>query len=307
MEWQDGVPLTARDVAFTYNLDPRRPGSPAYIQYLIGRDRRSQAPDDVTVVITTRAPQGRHAGASPSPSCRSTSGARSTPTSLTRVLQPAVRRVGAVPGDRARAQGSEVTLEPNPAYPQALGGPPAIDDGSRLRSSRRTPHALLEDYTRRQASTPSTDFPATMRAGLRRGARRRPRWPRRPSGSTSSASTAGGARGARGTRCSATRPIRRAVHWAIDEREDRRRPPWPAWPSPARSVISPAQSEWHWEVPDAAQLLATTPSAPNRSSRTPATATATRDGVREDAAGHKLSFRLGAAHRVPGGPGRRRG
>ena len=35
MKWQDGVPLTASDVAFTYNLilDTQQP---AYIQYLTG-------------------------------------------------------------------------------------------------------------------------------------------------------------------------------------------------------------------------------------------------------------------------------
>ena len=61
MKWQDGVPLTARDVAFTYDLilETRQP---AYIQYLTGVTDVT-ATDDATLVITTRRPELRDAGA----------------------------------------------------------------------------------------------------------------------------------------------------------------------------------------------------------------------------------------------------
>ena len=61
MKWQDGVPLTARDIAFTYNLILDTQDA-AYAQYLTGVTSVT-APDDATVVITTRRPKRRHAGA----------------------------------------------------------------------------------------------------------------------------------------------------------------------------------------------------------------------------------------------------
>ena len=54
MKWQDGVPLTARDVAFTYDLILQT-RQPAYIQYLTGVTDVT-ATDDATLVITTRRP-----------------------------------------------------------------------------------------------------------------------------------------------------------------------------------------------------------------------------------------------------------
>ena len=54
MQWQDGLPLTARDIAFTYNLilETR---DVAYAQYLSGVTSVT-APDDATLVIETRRP-----------------------------------------------------------------------------------------------------------------------------------------------------------------------------------------------------------------------------------------------------------
>ena len=54
MKWHDGEPLTAHDVAFTYNLilDTQHW---AFIQYLTGVTSVT-APDDATVVITTSEP-----------------------------------------------------------------------------------------------------------------------------------------------------------------------------------------------------------------------------------------------------------
>ena len=54
MKWQDGVPLTAADIAFTYNLILETQDA-AYAQYLSGVTSVT-APDHKTLVIQTRKP-----------------------------------------------------------------------------------------------------------------------------------------------------------------------------------------------------------------------------------------------------------
>jgi len=54
VKWSDGVPLTARDVAFTYNLILRQKLS-MYLSYFAGVTK-VEAPDDSTVVITSAKP-----------------------------------------------------------------------------------------------------------------------------------------------------------------------------------------------------------------------------------------------------------
>lgn len=53
-KWSDGVPLTARDVAYTYNRILRQKLS-MYLSYFTGVTK-VEAPDDATVVITSAAP-----------------------------------------------------------------------------------------------------------------------------------------------------------------------------------------------------------------------------------------------------------
>ena len=99
MKWHDGRPLTAHDVAFTYNLilDTQHW---SYIQYLTGVTSVT-APDDVTVVITTSTP---NAGmlALYIPILPQHVWEKVDPDNLDAYEQHAVRRLRAVPGDRAR-------------------------------------------------------------------------------------------------------------------------------------------------------------------------------------------------------------
>ena len=94
--------------------------------------------------------------------------------------------------------------------------------------------------------------------------------------------------------------IRRAVHWAIDKRQIAATA-MAGLAEPATSLLSPAQAEWRWDVPADAQYRYD----PQRAKQILDDAGYTdrdADGVREDAAGHELSFRLVASRRVPGGP-----
>ena len=54
VKWSDGVPLTARDVAYTYNRILRQELS-MYLSYFTGVTK-VEAPDDATVVITSAQP-----------------------------------------------------------------------------------------------------------------------------------------------------------------------------------------------------------------------------------------------------------
>ena len=57
MKWSDGEPLTAADIAYTYNriLDGG-PEAATWSSYLTKASRRSTAPDDTTVVLTLKKP-----------------------------------------------------------------------------------------------------------------------------------------------------------------------------------------------------------------------------------------------------------
>ena len=158
---------------------------------------------------------------------------------------------------------------PIPAYPQALGGPPDLTRLTFLVG--RDPESLLEDYRAGELDA-VVDFPATMQ----------PAYAAVP-GTTTVASPAVGfhelgfncweSARSKGDPLLRDASIRRAVHWAIDK-DKIVATAMAGLAEPGTSLLSPAQGDWHWEVPkDAAYRY--DPRAPSRSSRTPGTPTAT--------------------------------
>jgi peptide/nickel transport system substrate-binding protein len=289
MEWQDGVPLTARDVVFTYDL-VLQTRQPAYIQYLSGV-KDVQAPDDVTVVITTRRPKADMLAAA-IPILPEHIWSKVDPDRLAEYSN--LPFVGSGPFRVTGLQrGSEVTLEPNPAYPQALGGPPAI---TRLTFQvGRDAQALLEDYRAGELDA-VTDFPATMQPAYAE-----------VSGSSTVASPAVGfhelgfncwqSARSKGDPLLRDASIRRAVHWAIDQ-EKIVATAMAGLAVPGGSVVSPAQGEWYWEVPKDARYTYD-PRRAKQILEDAGYADRDADGIREDAAGRKLSFRLAALTEYP--------
>ena len=91
--------------------------------------------------------------------------------------------------------------------------------------------------------------------------------------------------------------IRRAVHWAIDERQIAATA-MAGLAEPATSLLSPAQADWRWEVPEAAQYRYD-PQRAKQILEDAGYADRDGDGVREDAAGDELSFRLVAFDEYP--------
>ena len=289
MKWQDGVPLTAGDVAFTYNLilDTRQP---AYIQYLTGVASVA-APDDATLVITTRKPStGMLALAIPI-----------LPEHIWAKVDPdRLGEFGNLPfvGSGpfrvvSLGQGRRVRLAAGPDYPAALGGAPSLDSVTFVAGDDA---GTLADLYRSGELDAVADFPATyeqLYAGM-------------PGTSTVASPAIGfhelgfncwqSAR-SKGNRLLRDPSIRRAVHWAIDKRQIAATA-MAGLAEPATSLLSPAQAEWRWDVPTDAQYRYD----PQRAKQILEDAGYTdrdADGVREDAAGHELSFRLAALDEYP--------
>jgi peptide/nickel transport system substrate-binding protein len=289
MEWQDGVPLTAHDVVFTYQLvlDTQQP---AYAQYLTGVTD-VQAPDEKTVVIVTRRPKSDMLAI----------GIPILPEHIWEKVDPDrldefenLPFVGSGPFRVTGLQkGREVTLEPNPAYPQALGGSPAL---SRLTFEvGRDAGSLLEDYRAGDLDA-VVDYPATMRAAYAD-----------VPGTTTVAAPAIGfheigfncwqSARSKGDPLLRDASIRRAVHWAIDK--DRiAASAMAGLAETGSSLISPAQGDWHWAVPDAA-LYRHDPQRAKQLLEDAGYTDSDADGVREDAAGRRLSFRFTALTEYP--------
>ena len=84
--------------------------------------------------------------------------------------------------------------------------------------------------------------------------------------------------------------VRRAVHWAVDE-EKLVAAATSGLAVPGTSLLSPAQLGWRWEVPEAGRYRYD-PLRAKRILEDAGYADRDGDGVREDAAGRPLSFRL---------------
>ncbi len=289
MKWQDGVPLTAGDVAFTYNLilDTRQP---AYIQYLTGVTSVT-APDDATLVIATRKPStGMLALAIPI-----------LPEHIWAQVDPDrlgefgnLPFVGSGPFRVASLeQGGRVRLEAVPDYPAALGGAPSLDSVTFVAGDDAD---TLADLYRSGELDAVVDFPATYEqfyAGM--------------PGTSTVASPAIGfhelgfncwqSPRSKGNPLLRDPSIRRAVHWAIDKRQIAATA-MAGLAEPATSLLSPAQAEWRWDVPTDAQYRYD-PQRAKQILDDAGYADRDADGVREDAAGHELSFRLTALDEYP--------
>jgi peptide/nickel transport system substrate-binding protein len=289
MKWQDGVPLTAADVAFTYNLilDTRQP---AYVQYLTGVTSVT-APDDATLVITTRKPStGMLALAIPI--LPEHIWAKVDPDRLGEFAN--LPFVGSGPFRVASLeQGGRVRLEAVPGYPAALGGAPGLDSVTFVAGDDAD---TLADLYRSGELDAVVDFPATyeqLYAGM--------------TGTSTVASPAIGfhelgfncwqSPRSKGNPMLRDPSIRRAVHWAIDKRQIAATA-MAGLAEPATSLLSPAQAEWRWDVPADAQY-SYDPQRAKQILDDAGYADRDADGVREDAAGNELSFRLAALDEYP--------
>jgi peptide/nickel transport system substrate-binding protein len=282
MTWHDGEPLTARDIAFTYNLILETEHW-AYIQYLEGVETVT-APDDTTLVIETRKPNAgmlalyipilpehiwKDADASDLDSEKNIPMIGSGPFKLGEIKK-----------------GKWVKLEANPAYPEELGGPPAIDELWYIISTNSD--SMVEDF---KAGTLDAvvDWPATSYQVLEKVA-----------GAKVVAAPGIGFHelgfncwddaASKGNPLLRDAAIRQAVHWAIDK-EKIAELAMGGLAVPGTSLISPVQGEWHYDVPED-QRYSYDPDRARQILEDAGYSDRDGDGVREDADGNPLEFRF---------------
>ena len=289
MKWQDGVPLTARDIAFTYNLILETQDA-AYAQYLTGVTSVT-APDDATVVITTRKPKAgmlalyipilpEHIWKQADP--ENLGGFKNWPM------------VGSGPFRVAELEKSKwIRIAANRHYPQELGGPPTVDDVYFVISQNTD--SMIQDYKAGNLDG-IVNWPATYYKILQS-----------LPGTTAVAAPAIGFHEL-GFNCWASPKskgdpllrdvaVRQAIAWALDK--DRINATSMAGLAvPGTSLISPVQGLWHWQVP-AGQTVTYDPEKAKQILEDAGYSDRDGDGVREDAKGKKLDFRFVTLNEYP--------
>ena len=289
MKWQDGAPLTAHDIAFTYNLI-RETRDAAYAQYLSGVTSVT-APDDATLVIETRRPNAGMLALS-IPILPAHIWKKADPENLGGFRNWPL--VGSGPFRVAELEkGKWMRLAANPDYPQELGGPPTIDEVYFVIS--RNADAMIQDYKAGDLDA-IVNWPATYYKILKS-----------LPGTTAVAAPAIGFHEL-GFNCWASPKskgdprlrdvaVRQAIALAID-RDKINAASMAGLAVPGTALISPVQGIWHWQAP-AAQTVAYDPEKARRILEDAGYSDRDGDGVREDAAGKKLDFRFVTLNEYP--------
>jgi len=288
VKWSDGVPLTARDVAFTYNRILRQELS-MYLSYFTGVTK-VEAPDDATVVITSAKPNAvmtalyvpilpEHVW-SKVPDAKVESYAN-------------VPMVSSGPFQVTEVQnGKFVKLERNPYYKDGFGVEPTVDEV--LFEIYQTQDSLVADY-----KTGNLDAAIELDPGFFRSLEGLP-------GSTSVAAPSIGfhelgfncydSPKSKGNPLLLDVRIRQAINWAIDK---------PAIAAIAMndlapagtSLLSPVDTYFHLVVPEAEQY--TYDPAKAQQILDDAGYEMGPDGVRVAPNGKPLEFRLAALNEYP--------
>ena len=289
MKWQDGVPLSARDIAFTYNLILETQDA-AYAHYLTGVTSVT-APDDTTLVIRTRKPNAgmlalfipilpEHIWKKADP--ENLGGFKNWPM------------VGSGPFRVAQLEKRKwIRLAANHDYPQELGGPPTIDEVYFVIS--KNTDSMIQDYKAGNLDA-IVDWPATYQKVLAQ-----------VPGTTAVAAPAIGfhelgfncwaSPKSRGNPLLRDVAVRQAIALAIDK--DRINATSMAGLAvPGTSLISPVQRLWHWQVP-AGQKVTFDPEKAKQILEDAGYTDRDGDGVREDAKGKTLDFRFVTLNEYP--------
>ena len=282
MKWQDGVPLTAADIAFTYNLILETQDA-AYAQYLSGVTSVT-APDHKTLVIQTRKPSAgmlalyipvlpQHIWKEADP--ENLGGFKNWPM------------VGSGPFKVAELEkGKWIRLAASQTYPQELGGPPTIDDVYFV--INQNADAMIQDYKAGSLDA-IVDWPAPYFKILKS-----------LPGTTVVAApgigfhelgfNCGADLRSKGNPLLRDVAVRQAISWALDK-DKINATAMAGLAVPGTSLISPVQGLWHWTVPSG-QEVTFDPEKARQILEDAGYTDRDGDGVRENAAGKKLDFRF---------------
>ena len=288
VKWSDGVPLTARDVAYTYNRILRQKLS-MYLSYFTGVTK-VEAPDDQTVVITSKRPNAvmtalyvpilpEHIWSKvPDPKVESYANVPMVSSGPFQVTEVKI--------------GKYVKMERNPHYQDGFGAEPTVDEV--LFEIYQTQDSLVADY-----KAGNLDAAIYLDPGFYRSLKGVP-------GSTSVAAPGLGfhelgfncwnSPKSKGNPLLRDVRIRQAVNWAIDKQAIAAIAMDGLAPA-GTSLLSPVDTFFHWNVPPAEQY-----------SYDPAKAKQILDdagykmapnGVRVAPNGKPLKFRLAALNEYP--------
>ncbi len=289
MKWSDGEPLTANDIAYTYNriLDTEHW---AYIQYLVGV-QSVEAPDDATLVITCDKPNASML-------------ALYIPILPEHIWKDVsdddlenyknIPLVGSGPFILDEAKKDKwVKLVPNPDYPDDLGGAPKIDEFWYIFSQNMD--SMVQDYKAGNLDA-IVDWPASYYEDLKD-----------IEGTTVSKAPAIGFvemgvncyddPSSKGNPLLLDVAVRQALNYAIDKQSIVDASMGGLAPV-ATSLISPVQGIWHYDVPEEEQYTYD-PEKAMQILEDAGYSDTDGDGVRQDAKGAKLEFRFSAFNEYP--------
>jgi len=286
VKWHDGVPLTARDIAFTYNLILDNQIS-FYMSYL--KDvTKVEAPDVTTLVITSKKPNpmmlGLYIPIVPEHLWGKIPGKK-----IETLKDPPTVGSGPFAIDEVK-KGSFVKMVANAHY---FAGRPNVN--TVLFQIYTTEDALVQDYKNGTLDVGVFEVPTSLRSVASV-----------PGSKTVAAPTIGFTMLAfncwpspqsKGNPLLRDVRIRQAVAAAIDK-ERIAEASMSGVAEVGTSVLSPAMGDWHWEPP-ADQVVKYDPEKAKAILDAAGYIDRNGDGVREDAKGRKLDFKLDAISDYP--------
>ena len=286
VKWHDGVPLTAGDIAFTYNLI-RDNQVYFYMSYM--KDiTKVEAPDDTTLVITSRRPNSQML-AMYVPILPEHLWSKIDPKKLLTLKDPPT--VGSGPFVIEDVQkGRYVKMSANPDY---FGGRPYAN--SVLFQIYTTEDALVQDYKTGALDVGVFAVPTSLRsvAGV-------------PGSKEVAEPTVGfvmlgfncwTSPKSKGNPLLTDVRIRQAVAWAVDK-ANIAQSSMSGVAKVGTSVLSPAMGDWHWQ-PTTTEMVTYDPAKAKSILDAAGYVDRNGDGVREDAKGKPLDFKLVALANYP--------
>jgi peptide/nickel transport system substrate-binding protein len=289
LTWSDGPPLTARDVAFTYNLILKTRHW-MFAQYLTGVTSVT-APDDATVVITTRKPNAGMLGLY-IPILPEHVWSKVDPAKLDYFKNLPMVSSGPFSVVEVKKSGW-ATLRANPRYPASLGGPPHVKT---VRFEiYQTTDTMVADY-RAGILDAVGGFTALDYKSLKK----------QPGTSVDAGPSIGfhqlsfncwNSPKSKGNPLTRDVRIRQAVAWAID-RQKINTIATGGLATVGEATFGPAQPYWRW-TPPAEEAYRYDPEKARQLLDAAGYVDRDGDGVRETAGGKPLALRLAALNEYP--------
>jgi peptide/nickel transport system substrate-binding protein len=277
--WHDGVPLTAGDIAFTYNLI--RDNQIAFFMSYMRDVTKVEAPDDTTLVITSRKPNPQML-ALYVPILPEHLWGKVPAGKLESLNDPPTVGSGPYAIEEVK-KGLFVKMSANQEY---FGGAPHVN--TLLFQISTNEDSLVQDYKGGALDIGVFEVPTSLRAVAAVPGSESVAVP--TIGFTMLGINCWEAPESKGNPLLRDVRVRQAIAWAID-RDQITQSSMSGVATVGSSVLSPAMGDWHWQ-PGADEAIAYDPAKANAILDAAGYTDRDGDGVREDASGKKLDFKL---------------